>query len=268
MSFHQRNKNFLVRENQNKSIILPIIAVVFFIAVFSIPFTRNLLFSAGSPLWEFKNNISSFFSDNLGVLNSKISLLKENSILKDQVLTKTKEQVLFDILKKENDDLKSVLNRKKWDQNLLLGTVLVKPFLSVYDTLIIDVGSVNEVEVGDKVVADGNTYIGYISEVYDTTSKVVLYSSPGEKVKILIGNSNIEKEAIGIGGGNFKVEIPKEVDVKEGDSVVIPSISPNIFGVIEKVESKPSDSFQVILFKNPVNISELKWVEVFLPNKK
>jgi len=84
----------------------------------------------------------------------------------------------------------------------------------------------------------------------------------------LIGNNNIEKEAVGLGGENFKVEIPREIDVKEGDSIVIPSISTNVFGVVEKIEFKESDSFQNVLFKNSVNVSELKWVEVLLSNRK
>jgi cell shape-determining protein MreC len=171
-------------------------------------------------------------------------------------------------LKNENDDLKNILNRNKTDQKLLLATVLIKPFFSPYDTLIIDVGSSSGVVINDKVLVDNNTFIGYVSEVYDDTSKVVLYSSPGEKVNVLIGNNNVEKEAIGLGGGDFKIEIPRGIDVKEGDSIVIPSISTNVFGVVEKIEFKESDSFQTILFKNPVNISELKWVQVLLPNKK
>ncbi|MBU1122646.1 MAG: hypothetical protein KKF54_08165, partial [Candidatus Omnitrophica bacterium] len=159
-------------------------------------------------------------------------------------------------------------NRKQANQNLLLGAVLVKPFLSLYDTLIIDVGASDNVKVGNQVLAEGNIFIGYISEVYEKTSKVILYSSPEEKTKVLIGDNNIEKEAICLGGNNFKIEVPREIEVKEWDSIVMPSVSTNIFGTVEKIEYKESDSFQNVLFKNPVNILELKWVEVLLPNKK
>lgn len=268
MNFRQRNKTFFIRDNFNKNVFLPVIAVIFFIFIFSFTPTRNILFTVGSPLWLIKNKVSYFFVDNIAVLKSKNDILNENSSLKDQILLKNKEQILYDMLKKENEDLKNILNRNKTNQKLLLSSILVKPFLSPYDTLIIDVGSIDNINVGDKVLAEGNVFIGYVSEVYDQTSKVILYSSPGEKVKVLIGNNNIEKEAIGLGGGNFKVEIPREIDIKEGDSVVIPSISTNIFGTIEKIEFKESDSFQIILFKNPVNMAELKWVEVLLSNKK
>lgn len=268
MNFHQKNKFYSTRNNTNKNFFLPIISVIFFITFFSFSWTRNILFGISSPLWILKNNTISFFDKNISVLNSKIDLLKENAILKKQIKVKEKDYALFDLLRTENQDLKSILNRKEEDQKVLLGTVIVKPFLSPYDTLIIDVGMSNGVSVGNSVMAEGNVFIGYVSEVYDYTSKIILYSSPGEKINVLIGSNNIEKEAIGLGGGNFKVEIPREIDIKEGDSVVIPSISTNIFGVVEKIEFKESSAFQNILFKTPTNVSELKWVEVLLSNKK
>lgn len=261
MSYHPRN-------NTDKNVFLSASAVIFLIAVFYFLWTRNILFSLGTPLWVVKNSVSYFFTDNIDLLNSKTDLIKENNLLKTEIKSNERNLAISDLLKKENEDLKNILGRNKINQKLLLGTVLIKPFLSFYDTLIVDVGSANGVAVGDKVIADGDIFIGYISEVYDQASKVVLYSSPGEKVKVLIGSNNIEKEAIGIGGGNFKVEMPRESDIKEGDPITMPSISTNVFGVVEKIEFKDSDSFQNVLFKNPINMAELKWVEVLLSNKK
>lgn len=268
MNFHPKNNNFSNPNNKNKKYFWSVIVVIFLIIVFSFSYLRNILFKIGNPLWGVTNSVKHFFLTNIETLNSKSALLNENNYLQEQLSLKDKDNIIFELLKKENEDLKNILNRKKEDQNLILSTVLVKPFLSLYDTLIIDTGISDGVNVGDKVLVDGNTFIGYISEVYDSSAKVVLYSSPGEKVKVLIGNNNVEKEAIGLGGGNFKVEIPREIDVKEADSIVIPSISANIFGIVEKVDFKETDSFQTVLFKNPTNISELKWVEVLVQKKK
>jgi hypothetical protein len=81
---------------------------------------------------------------------------------------------------------------------------------------------------------------------------------------VVLGSSSISVEAIGIGGGNFNIFLPREVEVKENDVIVIPSITSNIFGIVEKVNFKETDSFQTVLFKSPVNISELSFVEVIL----
>ncbi len=165
--------------------------------------------------------------------------------------------------------MKNMLGRKTTKANLVLAAVLEKPFLSPYDTLIVDAGSADGIARGDKVLADdASTYIGYISDVFDNQSKITLYSSPGEKVEVLIGTNSVLKEALGAGSGNFTVEMPREADVKEGDSIVIPSISPNVFGVVEKINFKEADSFQTVLFKNPINIAELKWVLVLAAPKK
>jgi rod shape-determining protein MreC len=247
-------------------------AGILFFLIFSLLFsfgpTRSLLFKMGYPFWVIKNSVNYFFIQSYNVLKSKNSLIAENYLLKEEIKRNENDVILLNLIKKENEDLKGVLGRKINNSNVILATVLVKPSFSSYDTLIIDVGEKDGVSVGDKVLAEGNVFIGYVSEVYSGTAKIVLYSSPNEKTNVLVGNNNIEKEAVGVGGGNFRLETPREIDIKEGDVVTIPSLSLNIFGIVEKVEYKDADSFQNIFFKNPVNISELKWVEVILSKNK
>jgi len=262
MIFHQRSNYFPTRDSNKKQFPkLTFLVIVFLIIIFSFQFSRNFIFRLANPFWNIKNSIVYFFQDNVSLLKSKSALIAENEKFKNDISELENGAVLSDVLKKENEDLKNILNRKT-EQKLILATILVKPFLSLYDTLVIDLGIQDGVAVGDKILADGDVYIGYISEVYANSSKVVLYSSPGEKVKVIIGDNNVEKEAVGLGNGNFSVEMPREAGIKEGDAIVFPSISPNVFGVVEKVEFKETDSFENVLFKNPVNLSELKWVEV------
>ena len=115
-------------------------------------------------------------------------------------------------------------------------------------------------------MANDNVYLGEVSEVDPHSSKVTLYSTPGRKLSVVLGASSISAEAVGIGGGNFNIFLPREVEVKEGDIIVIPSITTNVFGIVEKVNFQDKDSFQTVLFKSPVNISELNFVDVVLNN--
>jgi rod shape-determining protein MreC len=263
MSFHSTN-NFNPNRKNTKIFRISILVVFLLIIIFSFSFTRNILFGIGSPFWNLKKNINESFLNNSEILKSKKSLISENNLLREQISKTEKDNLVLDLIKKENEELKNILNRKSDKNNYILSSVLIKPFLSAYDTLIIDVGSNCDIKVGSKVLADGIYFIGYVSEVYENTSKVILYSSYGEKMPVLIGQNNVEKEALGIGSGNFKVEMPRELDVKEGDNITIPSISTNIFGIVEKIQFKATDSFQNVLFKSPVNIFELKWVEVVI----
>ncbi len=266
-NFLQKNNSYALRGKKKRSLLVSV-AILFLLCVLFRSTLKNLLFTVGKPFWNVRNNVASFVTNNMEVLRSKRSLIDENNAFAEEINRNEEERSLTDLIRKENEELKSILNRGGSRYNKILSAVLIKPFLSPYDTLVIDVGVQNGVSVGDKVLALGYSFIGYVKEVYEDSSKVVLYSSYGEKVKVLVGSNNISKEALGIGGGNFKIEIPKEVDIKEGDPIVIPSISYNIFAIVEKVEAKENDSFSTVLFKSIVNMSELKWVEIILSAKK
>jgi cell shape-determining protein MreC len=267
MNFRQRNNDFERQSGKNKFVLAGFIVIIFII-IFSFRGPRNFLFGIGGPFWGVKNSIANFFSDNIELLKSKSSLIAENNFLKEEIQNNQESQLLSSALKNENDDLKNILGNKNNNQKEILAAILAKPFFSPYDTLLIGVGSADGVSVGDEVLAYGDTYIGYISEVYSNSSKIVLYSSSGETINVLVGADKIEKTATGVGGGNFSLQAPVGSDINIGDPIVVPSISSNIFSTVGKIESKPTDSFETVLFKNPVNISELQFVEVLPAGNK
>ena len=164
-------------------------------------------------------------------------------------------------LMQENADLKSLLGRSSLTRPLL-ATVLKRPPFSAYDTLILDVGKELKVEPGNRVYALGNIPIGEIAEVIDGTSKVRLYSSAGEKFQILIGPTHIEATATGRGGGYFEVSLPRDTKIKVGDNALISSLGNSFVGTVEGTASEPSEPFSKILFRQPVNIYEMRWVLV------
>jgi len=261
MNFRQKSNDFERRGGQKKFVLAGFFVVIFLL-IFSFQSSREILFRVASPFWSVRNSITSFFANDIELMRSKSALITENDLLKTEIQNNKEDDLLAQALKNENNDLKNILNRKNTSQNGILATVLVKPFFSPYDTLIIDIGSADGISVGDQVIASGNIYIGSVVEVYEHTAKVVLYSSSGEKINILIGANTIEKEATGMGGGYFSIEAPTGSGIKIGDPIIVPSISQNIFSTVEKIDAKPTDSFETILFKSPVNISELQWVLV------
>ncbi len=263
MNFRRKNNDF-ERTNGTKRFVLGgfLVVIIIIIIIFSFQGPQNLLFGIGGPFWGVRNSITSFFANNIQLLESKSALIAENNFLKTEILENQEDQLIASALKNENNDLKNILGRKNTDQKEILASILAKPTFSPYDTLIIDVGSADGIAAGDQVLALGNIYIGYVSEVYDNASKVTLYSSSGETVNVLVGAGTIEKQATGMGGGNFSVVAPVNSNIALDDPIIMPSISSNIFSTVEKIDVKPTDSFETILFKNPVNISELEYVEI------
>lgn len=241
------------------------VAILLFVIIFlfsRVELFRGFLNKTALPFWRFDNYAVSKLSDFFFIISSKNSLIAENKRLKEELTEVNVKLSLQKVIEKENDNLKLLLERDNAKTKIVLGAVLEKPSISPFDIIIIDIGKINGVQKGDKVLYGGVIAIGQIEEVFEKTSKVKLYSSPGQKFTVFIGSKSIQAEAEGLGGGNFIVKLPKGIEVSEGDEAIVPSISTMIFGFANKIETDPEDSFQKIMFKTPLNINELKWVEV------
>ena len=240
--------------------------MIFIFAIFFLISSTNVfkgsLNKIALPFWRLDSYIAQQFSNFFPIIKSKKTLILENRKLVQDLDKVALDLSIQKTLQKENEDLKSLLGRGE-KKDVVLGAVLVKPSISPFDVIIIDVGLDKGVRVGNKVLHNnGSISIGEIEEVYDKSSKVKMYSSPGEKFTVLVGDNSVQSEAEGLGGGNFSLKLPRGLEVKEGDAAVVPSITTSVFGFVQKIELNPTDSFQNIFFKSPVNLSELRWVLV------
>jgi len=162
----------------------------------------------------------------------------------------------------ENTKLKDAMSRRANNAPMILAAVLAKPNHSLYDTLIIDVGINQGVQVGERVFASGNIPVGRIAEVEKDSSKVVLYTNPGEKTSAVISGRDIYVDLVGRGGGDFEIILPKDLTLEKWTEIVLPGITPYLIGEVQTTISDPRDSLQKALVVSPVNIQELKFVEV------
>ena len=115
---------------------------------------------------------------------------------------------------------------------------------------------------GQRVFSSGGFVIGNVSEVFGKTSKVILFSSPGTITDASLERSGIALSLKGKGAGNFSVLVPKQEEVAEGDLVVLPGLSSKPMALVYGIDTSETDSFKELLLSLPVNIFELKWVEV------
>ena len=186
----------------------------------------------------------------------------EKNIRQESYVTPLTENALMRQLQDENQNLKQTFARKG-DKALTVAYILKKPPFSAYDIFILDIGKDDGVQVGNPVYALGDILIGEIAEASAAhISKVKLYSSFGEKFDVYIGQKSLAAHAIGRGGGSFEAELPRDSAVKEGDIVTIPSVANGTFGVVAKVLADPARPFATILFSQPFNLYEQKWVQV------
>src|SRR3989344_7834388 len=216
------------------------------------------------PILVLGNN----FGDRLGSVgaffSSKNSLRQENENLKLELDESRVLMTNYNSLQAENTSLKEILGRKDAsggeERQMILAAILSKPKQSPYDTLIIDVGTGQGLQTGDIVFAFSSVPIGRVAETYSNSSKIILFSNSGEKTQVAI--HDIFFEIVGRNGGNFEIAVPKDFIIQKGDQAVLPGINPYVVAIVEAIISDPRDSFQKALLTSPVNIQELKFVEV------
>ena len=209
----------------------------------------------GNRISEKFENIGSYFA-------SKNSLYSQNQKLQDEVAFDDARMANYDSVMADDAGIKEILNRKDPKMPMILSAILAKPNQSPYDTLLIDAGTAENAKIGERVFALGDVPIGRVAEVYPHSAKVILFSNPGEKTEVVISGKNIFMELVGRGGGNFEMIIPTDITVQIADQVALPGINPLIVAIVGKIISDPRDPFTKALLSSPVNMQNLKFVEV------
>lgn len=214
----------------------------------------------GQKVGGVSENLRAYFS-------SKAGLYAENEKLKQDLAMLNAQMADHQVLALENENLKNVLARAPKNKNLLLAAILAKPPRSAYDTIVLDAGAREGIKAGAKVYAYGEVPIGRIDSVSEDISKVVLYSTAGERTQVVLpvaGKSDVFWELAGRGGGNFEMILPRDFVLSPGDTAVAPGIAPFAIAAVKTLLSDPRDPFKKALLASPVNIQALKFVEVEL----
>ena len=214
-----------------------------------------------SPVFKVKKavaNLSSSIS-----FSSKQELQKDNLRLVESL--RQSEALVLDQQKllDENTKLKETLGRFE-NKKLLLGAILAKPNRSPYDTVLIDIGLREGLKEGSLALAYGEIPIGRVVEVRSKTSLIRLFSSPGQKEYVEIGENKVPATALGQGGGNFRIILPKGISLAVGDEISLPGIESNIVGSVEKIVESNTETFSHIFFKSKVNIYQLSKVFIII----
>ncbi|MBP9714940.1 MAG: rod shape-determining protein MreC [Candidatus Pacebacteria bacterium] len=262
MSYHLDKK--LKRKKYFRIFIFIILFV--FIIYFQKGIFRILSVGANAvfrPFVTLGNNIGENFSNFGAYFRIKKNVYLDNENLRKELDEKNATLANYNSVLGENTKLKESLDRMGENKNdFVLSGILSKPRKSPFDTLVIDIGEKDGIAVGNLVFAKGGVPLGKIVEVYGNSSKVLLFSTAGEKTEVVVGGSDVYLEAIGRGGGNFEINVPRDFIIEDKAEAVLPGITAYTVAVFEKVISDPRDSFVKALFISPVNIQELKFVEV------
>ena len=220
------------------------------------------------PVLEVENIVHDTTDTWQGLFKSKVTLEAENDRLKTELRNLQLQSLGYGILIEENNRLREILGRKDELVTPIIASLLATPDDFPYGLILLDAGRNNTtrpVRVGDEVRVGSNVILARVVEVSDTYSKARLLSASGETTPVIIGADNLAAEARGLGGGNFSVFLPRGVNVEPGDQIKLPSTRTElVLGVVAEIKGEPSDPFQEVLFKSPINVNEVRNVEIYV----
>lgn len=236
--------------------------------------TANLLGFLSSPMQK----ISTGITTNAAVLADQLTLnanelQAENNALKEEI-TKLREQLVdYYQIKQENEQFRTVLELKEEnrDYQMLPATVIGRDPNDVFYGFSIDQGSLNGVSKNDPVIT-GDGVVGWVSEVYATSSQVTTLFSPNTKIGAIAKKSR----DTGVTGcditladeGLIKLAyLTSENKVKAGDIITTTGLSgmyPKdlLIGTVKEVLYEDSGVSQYALVEPFVDIKNVRDVFV------
>jgi cell shape-determining protein MreC len=250
---HKKNYFF---EN-GRTILILLALLVLLVTIFSflgnfVNFALGPFAKVGGYLYEKASFLPSMFGDKKGILD-------ENKRLKSEVERLNLSLSDFEATMNENEMLRRELGVKP-EGNLIPAIIISRPPQVPFDTIFIDRGSVDGINVRDLVYASRKNVIGRIEKVQRSVSVAVLYSYSGFGQNAFVSRTNTLIQIEGRGGGNIEAKTPIDLDIIEGDMISAEfSLGANI-AVVESVEEDKVLGFKNVIMSLSANPSSLRMV--------
>ena len=137
-------------------------------------------------------------------INKIKGIYKDYKITKEELDQLKSENISTEIIKSENEELKSLIDGYTFTSNKILAKVIVdheSPFLR---SIIINKGSKEKIKIGTNIY-DRSYLVGRVIEVNYTNSRVLLLTDLNSNIPVSITPGNVQ--AIVVGNGDKKGEI-------------------------------------------------------------
>ncbi len=250
------------RQPTNKGRLFIVLILIFVVAVVAIlPLrlqTQTWALGLAGRIFAETDKIEDALGNPLTYFRSKAKLEEENESLKARLMRYELIANENQLLKAENELFQKMLDRKTGSPQKI-ASVLTGPPNASYNTLIIDLGRDAGVEVGNYVFSSDGILLGTVNSLTSYTSRVSLYSSAGRKTRVVIDGLHVA-EAVGRGGLNLEITLPRDLDIKTGALVTLSSPGVSLLGAVEHVEKNPRESFQKILIRSAYSFSSHEFV--------
>lgn len=218
------------------------------------------------------HRISLRVNDLLGILGKISDLQEENEELR-QLNSELLEQISgYEECREENEALKEQLDLKNISSEWIVEARVIGSDIALGNTLQINVGRGDGVELGDIAVF-GEYAVGKIIRVEKYTSKVLLITAPSSNIPVR-GQTN---RAVGLLEGEVGLTLkmtnilPDEI-VEEGEIVATSGVESEypagfIVGVVSRVDNNPAYAIQEAHLTAQLDFAKLDYIYVIRGQK-
>lgn len=187
------------------------------------------------------------FNNAVTIFRFKSTLVRENSELQEKASA----------LEAKVSLLERNLAVKRWGKDLVVKEVVSRPPENSYDFLSVNLDG-KAIQIGSMAYFIDGVPIGRVSEIIDGMAKIKLFSTALEKTEAILERDGARVELVGAGGGNFKLEVPRDMKVGKGDKILWNAEA--MLAIVEDTSGSKTDAFKTILAKSPYNIFTIELI--------
>ncbi len=229
------------------------------------------------PLSQAGNDLNEF----LGSVNDLATLRQRNTDLEQVIANLTVENLRLREVEEENTRLRKLLNFAQdqasygYKGSQVVGRVISNEPNYTVESILIDLGSKHGIMQGMPVVTERGL-VGRISQVYTSTSRVILLTDSSSSVNVILQNARTRGVLLGHSRQMPIMDyLPPEQNVSVGD-IVLTSGEGGAFpngipvGQVTEVQKNDVDMFQRAIVRTTVDFNTLETVLVvtsFTPNE-
>jgi rod shape-determining protein MreC len=202
------------------------------------------------------------------------NLKSENEKLNEEVSRLNYDVSQLQAYKIENEKLRAALNFKEEKGYDLITTNVIGRDTNQANTLVINKGTKDGIEIGYAAIVDNGIIIGKIIDVKDYLATILLL--PDKQSQLIVSTESSNK-SIGLAEGEYGLSIKinlisQDLDIKEGD-IIISSGTENfiprglIIGKINRVISQENELFKSATLKPLADYNDISIVSIIIPKR-
>lgn len=234
------------------------IGLILFVDIASGGSVRGIVRDFGSRIWGAGHSVGNLLFRN-GYFTSRNVLESQINAQAVQIAQYQERAAAYDALRSQYDALAKIAHLASTTVGVT-APIVSSLASSPYGTFSIGAGSENGMHAGDLVLSDTGFVLGRITDVGAYTSLVNELFAPNVSTEALVKSASVI--AVGSGGGNARMRVPRGIVVDQNDTVTASQFGGRPIGVVGHVEASAASAYSDVIITLPVNLNVVRFVYI------